>query len=77
MKNTEVRNTKIGADDAGLLSMLTTARLDERRGRADVMAARLEKLALFIKQGELNGTEAAELLCVEAQIILNEAQEIN
>ncbi|MPN19662.1 hypothetical protein SDC9_167034 [bioreactor metagenome] len=41
------------------------------------MAARLEKLAVFITKGELNGKEAAELLRLEAMIITNEAQEIH
>lgn len=57
--------------------MLTAARMEERRGRVDVMAARLEKLAVFITKGELNGKEAAELLRLEAVIITNEAQEIH
>lgn len=74
-RNIETRQTLIGPDDAGLLSMLNAARLDERRGRADVMAARLEKLAVFITKGGLNGVEAAELLRVEAMIIINEASE--
>lgn len=77
MRNIEKRKTQIGADDAGLNSLLTAARMEERRGRADVMAARLEKLAVFITQGGLNGAEAAELLRVEAVIIVNEAQEIH
>lgn len=77
MRIIETRKTKTGADDAGLNQMLTAARMEERRGRADVMAARLEKLAVFIIKGELNGKEAAELLRLEAVIITNEAQEIH
>lgn len=77
MRNIEKRNTQIGADNAGLNGLLTAARMEERRGRADVMAARLEKLAAFITQAGLNGVEAAELLRVEAVIIVNEAQEIH
>ncbi|WP_312414051.1 DUF2732 family protein [Pseudescherichia sp.] len=77
MRNIEKRNTQTGPDDAGINSLLTAARLEERRGRADVMAARLEKLAVFITRGELSGTEAAELLRLEATIIINEAQELH
>lgn len=76
MRNIETCNTKTGPDDAGLISMLTQARQDERRARADVMVARLEKLAVFITRGGLSGIEAAELLRVEAEIIQNESREI-
>jgi hypothetical protein len=77
MRNIETRKTKTGVDDAGLNQLLAAARMEERRGRADVMAARLEKLAAFITKGELNGKEAAELLRLEAVIITNEAQELH
>jgi hypothetical protein len=42
MRNIETRTTKTGPDDAGLNLLLTEARKEERRGRADVMAARLD-----------------------------------
>ncbi|SXF47901.1 putative prophage protein [Klebsiella variicola] len=77
MRNIEIRNTKIGPDDAGLNLLLTEARKEERRGRADVFAAHLEKLAVHITRGKLNGTEAAELLRNAAETIQNEAQEIH
>ncbi len=48
MRNIETRITKTGPDDAGLNQMLTDARMEERRGRADVMAARLDSLAARI-----------------------------
>lgn len=48
MRNIETRITKTGPDDAGLNQMLTDARMEERRGRADVFAAHLEKLAVHI-----------------------------
>ena len=51
--------------------------MEERRGRADVFAAHLEKLAVHITRGKLNGTEAAELLRNAAETIQNEAQEIH
>ncbi|NBJ29622.1 DUF2732 domain-containing protein [Citrobacter sp. DNRA3] len=77
MRNIETRTTKTGPDDAGLNLMLTEARMEERRGRADVFAAHLEKLAVRITRGKLNGTEAAELLRNAAETIQNEAQEIH
>ncbi|EOY5741582.1 TPA: DUF2732 family protein [Enterobacter bugandensis] len=75
MRNIETRTTKTGPGDAGLNLMLTAARMEERRGRADVFAAHLEKLAVHITRGKLNGTEAAELLRNAAETIQNEAQE--
>ncbi|EUM11640.1 DUF2732 domain-containing protein [Enterobacter ludwigii] len=77
MRNIETLTTKTEPDDAGLNLMLTTARMEERRGRADVFAAHLEKLAVHITRGKLNGTEAAELLRNAAETIQNEAQEIH
>ncbi|HDS1151337.1 TPA: DUF2732 domain-containing protein [Pluralibacter gergoviae] len=77
MRNIETRNTKIGQDDAGLNLLLTEARKEERRGRADVFAARLDSLALRITSRQLTFAEAAELLREEAVKIQNEAQEIH
>lgn len=84
MRNIETRTTKTGPDDAGLNLLLTEARKEERRGSADVMAARLDSLAARldslaarIVSRQLNHTEAAELLRQEAVKIQNEAQEIH
>ncbi|HHQ6009567.1 TPA: DUF2732 family protein [Enterobacter hormaechei subsp. steigerwaltii] len=77
MRNIETRSTKTGPDDAGLNQLLTDARMEERRGRADVFAAHLEKLAVHITRDRLNGIEAAELLRNAAETIQNEAQEIH
>lgn len=77
MRNIETRNTKIGPDDAGLNLLLTEARKEERRGRADVFAARLDTLAARISSRQLTHAEAAELLREEAVKIQNEAQEIH
>ena len=77
MRNIETRTTKTGPDDAGLNLLLTEARKEERRERADVMAARLDSLATRIVSRQLNNTEAAELLRQEAVKIQNEAQEIH
>ncbi|EOW6649526.1 DUF2732 family protein [Cronobacter turicensis] len=77
MRNMQTLKTQSCPDDAGLVSMLTEARLDERRGRADVMASRLDNLADHISNGRLSSTEAAELLRDEAVKIVNEAQELH
>lgn len=77
MRNIEKRKTATGPDDAGINALLTEARLDERRGRADVMAARLENLAAHIIRRQLNASEAAELLRQEAVKLQNEAQELH
>lgn len=77
MRNIETLTTKTGPDNAGLNQLLTEARMEERRGRADVFAAHLEKLAVHITRGKLNGIEAAELLRNAAETIQNEAREIH
>ncbi|ELY3745851.1 DUF2732 domain-containing protein [Cronobacter sakazakii] len=77
MRNMQTRKTQTGLDDAGIVSMLAQARLDERRGRADVMASRLDNLADHIANGKLTSVEAAELLRDEAVKIVNEAQELH
>ncbi|WP_337068786.1 DUF2732 family protein [Klebsiella michiganensis] len=77
MRNIETRNIKTGPDDAGLNLLLTEARKEERRGRADVFAARLDALAARIASHQLTHAEAAELLREEAVKIQNEAQEIH
>ncbi|EAW6816607.1 DUF2732 domain-containing protein [Salmonella enterica subsp. enterica serovar Javiana] len=77
MRNIETRITKTGPDDAGLNQLLTDARMEERRGRADLMAARLDSLAAHIVSRQLNHVEAAELLRIAAENIQNEAQEIH
>ncbi|WP_438801508.1 DUF2732 family protein [Candidatus Symbiopectobacterium endolongispinus] len=40
--------------------LLTEARMEGRRGRADVFAARLEKLAVHITRYKLTSTDAAD-----------------
>ncbi|EGT4448152.1 DUF2732 domain-containing protein [Cronobacter malonaticus] len=77
MRNMQTRKTQTGPDDAGLVSMLAEARLDERRSRADVMASRLDNLANHIANGKLTSVEAAELLRDEAVKIVNEAQDLH
>ena len=77
MRNIETLTNKTGPDDAGLNILLTEARLEERRARAEAMAARLDSLACHITSSHLKHVEAAELLRVAAEAIQNEAQEIH
>lgn len=77
MRNSETRKTKTGAGDTSITSLLAQARNDERRGRAEVMAARLEKLAIHISRRQLTAIEAAELLHQEAERFQLEAQEVH
>ncbi|EFO0475480.1 DUF2732 family protein [Escherichia coli] len=77
MRNIEILTTKTGPDDAGLNILLTEVRLEERRARAEAMAARLDSLVCHISSRQLNHVEAAELLRVTAEAIQNEAQEIH
>lgn len=77
MRNIESRTTKTGSVDAGLNLLLTEARLEERRARAEAMAVRLDSLARQITSRQLNHVEAAELLRTTAEAIQNEAQEIH
>lgn len=77
MRNIGLTIVKKENDDAGLHQMLTDARMQERKGRAEVMAARLERLAGYITSKQLTLIEAVEVLREEAVLIRNEAQEIH
>ncbi len=46
MRSIETLTTKTGPDDAGLNILLTEARLEDRRARAEAMAARLDSLGV-------------------------------
>lgn len=76
MRNTEVRKLRIN-DEAAINSLLSKARLDERRARAEAVAARMDSLASRISSRQLSHAEAAELLREEAERYLNEAGEIH
>lgn len=62
MRNTEIRTTKTGPDDAGLFQLFNETRLDERKNCAFAISIRMEALAIHILQKEMTGVEAAELL---------------
>lgn len=77
MRNSERRPIQIGVDDAGISLLLTETRKDERRNRAEVMAARMELIAVHILRRDLTPPQISLLLCSEAERIRNEAQEIS
>lgn len=64
------------ADSDALNVLLSAARDDERKGRAQAVANRLAAMATHIGRQGLSGIEAAELLRYEAQRYRNEAQEL-
>jgi len=64
------------ADSDALNVLLTAARYDERRGRAQAVADRLAAMATLIGRQGLSGVEAAELLRYEAQRYRDESQEL-
>jgi len=60
-----------------LSALLTAARYDERRGRAQAVASRLAAMATHISRQGLSGIEAAELIRHEAQRYREESQELH
>ncbi|MFU2147778.1 DUF2732 family protein [Hafnia paralvei] len=77
MCNTETRTTKNTVDKSGLNQLLTDARMQERRARAEVMASRMVNLANHIKTNKLDINEALELLLEESEIYRHQAMEIH
>ncbi|WP_420299472.1 DUF2732 family protein [Edwardsiella tarda] len=57
--------------------LLEDARKDERRNRASVMAARLERLAEHIQSERLSYMDVAELLRGECEYYRNQAREFH
>ncbi|HHP1357906.1 TPA: DUF2732 family protein [Klebsiella variicola] len=77
MCNTATRTTKATVDKSDLNQLLTDARMQERRARAEVMASRMVNLANHIKTNQLNINEALELLLQESEIYRHQAMEIH
>lgn len=69
MQNIEVQKTP--SHCAQLLTALNDARIDERRNQAELVSARMNKLADHIITHEMSGRDAAELLRQEAERIQN------
>lgn len=77
MCNTATRTTKTTVDKSGLNQLLTDARMQERRARAEVMASRMVNLANYIKTNQLDINEALDLLLQESEIYRHQAMEIH
>ncbi|EOI1394935.1 TPA: DUF2732 family protein [Citrobacter freundii] len=77
MRNIKTRTTTTGTDDVGLNLLLTEARLEERRARAEVMASRMVNLANHIKTNQLDINEVLELLLQESESYRHQAMEIH
>ncbi|EKL2662471.1 DUF2732 family protein [Klebsiella pneumoniae] len=77
MRNTASRTTKATVDKSDLNQLLTDARMQERRARAEVMASRMVNLANHIKTNQLDINEALELLLQESEIYRHQAMEIH
>lgn len=75
MRNIETRTTTTGKDNVGLNLLLTEARLEERRARAEVMASRMVNLANHIKTNQLDINEVLELLLQESESYRHQAME--
>ncbi|HDZ1026286.1 TPA: DUF2732 family protein [Klebsiella pneumoniae] len=77
MFNTATRTTKTTVDKSGLNQLLTDARMQERRARAEVMASHMVNLANHIKTNQLDINEALGLLLQESEIYRHQAMEIH
>lgn len=77
MRNTASCTTKATVDKSDLNQLLTDARMQERRARAEVMASRMVNLANHIKTNQLDINEALELLLQESEIYRHQAMEIH
>lgn len=76
MKRRMTCNLESEQEESAIKRLLAEARKDERRGRAEMFAARLDILATRITSRQLTHAESAELLREEVVKIQNEAQEI-
>jgi hypothetical protein len=64
-------------ENEALNALITAARADERKDRAQAVAARLAAMATHISRQGLNGIEAAELIRHEAQRYRDESEELH
>lgn len=77
MCNTATRTTKNTLDKSGFNQLLTDARMQERRVRAEVIASHMVNLAHHIKTNQLDINEVLELLFQENEIYRHQAVEIH
>ncbi|EKQ6730620.1 DUF2732 family protein [Escherichia coli] len=76
MRNTEILTTKTKKDNVGINLLLTEARMEERRARAEVMANRMINLANHIKTNQLGISDVLDLLLQESETYRHQALEI-
>ncbi|WP_406706314.1 DUF2732 family protein [Sodalis sp.] len=74
MQNIDVHNTEI---NPSIHQLFIAARQEGRRDHAYLMAMQLENWALDISRRRLGSSEAAELLRNAAEILLNQAQDVD
>lgn len=58
-----------------LFVTINDAKRDLRRGLCDVFTAKLERLAAHIRSDDLSASEAADLLCDEAEYMREQMRE--
>ncbi|MFJ5161086.1 DUF2732 family protein [Pantoea sp. NPDC088449] len=75
MRNIETH--KFDADTEALASIITKARMEERKDRAIAASERLLELAVHVYQKGLGAVETADLIRREAERYLNESQELH
>lgn len=75
MRNIEKFN--FDADTEALATVITKARIEERKDRALAVCERLVELAVHVHQRGLSGIEAADLIRREAERYQNESQELH
>ncbi|WP_034911885.1 DUF2732 family protein [Erwinia sp. 9145] len=63
-------------DAEHIADLLHETRLDERRTRANLLSARLDKLADYLSDNALSGTDAVGLLRQEAENIQRQTGEL-
>ncbi|WP_440863379.1 DUF2732 family protein [Symbiopectobacterium purcellii] len=75
MRNAEVKPMR-GADNNALVSLLTEARLEEKKDQHLAFSIRLAALSIHAQQKEYSAVEVIELLRKESERFENSAREI-
>lgn len=72
-----IKTLKFDAETEALAAVITKARIEERKERAQAVSGRLVEIALHVHQQGLSGIEAADLIRREAERYQNESQELH
>lgn len=72
-----IKTLKFDAETEALAAVITKARIEERKERAQAVYGRLAEIALHVHQQGLSGIEAADLIRREAERYQNESQELH